>query len=113
MMGSPVRIMPLGDSLTEFDCRLNAYTTADDKPIFQPQRESAQAGERQQEGPAPRLAPPLSFPGTQPIEPHCFSILLPRPILAPPLEQVSIEEQEQGQEGQEERRADGRAAGGS
>ena len=35
-MTSPVRIMPLGDSLTEFDCRLNAYTTADDKPIFQP-----------------------------------------------------------------------------
>ena len=35
-MLSPLRIMPLGDSLTEFDCRLNAYTTADDKPIFQP-----------------------------------------------------------------------------
>merc|ERR1712216_188489 len=32
----PVRIMPMGDSLTVFDCRLNAYTTALDEPIFQP-----------------------------------------------------------------------------
>jgi lysophospholipase L1-like esterase len=32
----PVRIMPLGDSLTIFDCRYNAYTTADDTPIFNP-----------------------------------------------------------------------------
>ena len=30
----PVRIMPLGDSITVFDCRLNAYTSADDRPIF-------------------------------------------------------------------------------
>ena len=28
--------MPLGDSLTVFDCRLNAYTTADDRSIFWP-----------------------------------------------------------------------------
>jgi len=26
----------MGDSLTVFDCRLNAYTTADDRPIFAP-----------------------------------------------------------------------------
>ena len=32
----PVRIMPMGDSLTVFDCRLNAYTNADDRPIFTP-----------------------------------------------------------------------------
>jgi lysophospholipase L1-like esterase len=32
----PVRIMPFGDSITVFDCRLNAYTTADDRPVFQP-----------------------------------------------------------------------------
>ena len=34
--GGPLRIMPLGDSLTVFDCRLNAYTSADDRPIFNP-----------------------------------------------------------------------------
>ena len=32
----PVKIMPMGDSLTVFDCRLNAYTNADDRPIFSP-----------------------------------------------------------------------------
>ena len=32
----PLRIMPLGDSLTVFDCRLNAYITADDRTIFWP-----------------------------------------------------------------------------
>ena len=32
----PVRIMPFGDSITVFDCRLNAYTSADDRPVFQP-----------------------------------------------------------------------------
>ena len=32
----PVRIMPFGDSLTIFDCRLNAFTSADDEPLFQP-----------------------------------------------------------------------------
>ncbi len=31
----PVRIMPFGDSITVFDCRLNAYTSADDRPVFQ------------------------------------------------------------------------------
>ena len=35
-VGGPLRIMPLGDSLTVFDCRLNAYTSADDRPIFHP-----------------------------------------------------------------------------
>ena len=30
----PLRIMPFGDSITVFDCRANAYTGADDKPIF-------------------------------------------------------------------------------
>jgi hypothetical protein len=33
---APLKIMPMGDSLTVFDCRLNAYTTADDRPIFAP-----------------------------------------------------------------------------
>lgn len=33
-MTAPLRIMPLGDSLTVFDCRLNAFTTADDRSIF-------------------------------------------------------------------------------
>jgi lysophospholipase L1-like esterase len=32
----PVRIMPFGDSITVFDCRLNAYTTPGDRPVFQP-----------------------------------------------------------------------------
>ena len=32
----PLRILPLGDSITEWDCRLNAYTSADDKAIFSP-----------------------------------------------------------------------------
>lgn len=32
----PVRIMPFGDSITVFDCRLNAYTSANDLPVFQP-----------------------------------------------------------------------------
>ena len=35
-MTRPVSIMPLGDSLTVFDCRLNAYTNADDRAIFNP-----------------------------------------------------------------------------
>ena len=28
--------MPFGDSITVFDCRLNAYTSANDLPVFQP-----------------------------------------------------------------------------
>jgi lysophospholipase L1-like esterase len=31
---APLRIMPFGDSITVWDCRTNAYTGADDKPIF-------------------------------------------------------------------------------
>ena len=37
---APLRIMPLGDSLTVFDCRLNAYITADDRTIFWPLNET-------------------------------------------------------------------------
>ena len=32
----PLRIMPMGDSLTVFDCRLNAFTSDADRPIFAP-----------------------------------------------------------------------------
>eukprot|EP00937_MAST-01D_sp_MAST-1D-sp2_P000093 g93.t1 len=35
-ISAPLRILPFGDSLTVFDCRLNAYTSPDDKNIFQP-----------------------------------------------------------------------------
>jgi hypothetical protein len=36
----PLRIMPFGDSITVFDCRSNAYTSADDRPIFNPLNET-------------------------------------------------------------------------
>ena len=38
---APLRIMPFGDSITAWDCRSNAYTSADDRPIFNPLNETA------------------------------------------------------------------------
>ena len=35
-----VRIMPLGDSLTEFSCFSNSYYNAEYQPIFQPLNET-------------------------------------------------------------------------
>ena len=42
--------------------------------VVQPQSQSAQAEEQPQEEQEPSLTPPLPFPGSQPIEPHCLPI---------------------------------------